>query len=124
MQDTVLKSLPTTALVALRSASLAQVAYDRHREILQVLFRDGAVYQYATVPIQTYYDLLRADSKGSYFTFTFVVAILMQHFALLRPTRLSLIRATPHINAPSSMGILRLALMGPCPAPQSVQSQK
>ena len=67
MQDTVLKPLPTTNLVALRSSSLAHVAYDRHREILQVGFRDGTVYQYATVPIQTYHDLLRADSKGSYF---------------------------------------------------------
>jgi hypothetical protein len=67
MQDTVLKSLPTPDLVALRSASLAQVAYDRHREILQVMFRDGAVYQYATVPVQAYRDLLRATSKGSYF---------------------------------------------------------
>jgi len=67
MQDTVLKPLPTTNLVALRSSSLAHVAYDRHREILHVEFRDGTAYQYATVPIQTYHELLRADSKGSYF---------------------------------------------------------
>jgi KTSC domain len=67
MQDSVLKPLPTTNRVALRSSSLAHVAYDRYREILQVEFRDGTVYQYVTVPIQTYYDLLRADSKGSYF---------------------------------------------------------
>ena len=67
MQDTVLKPLPTTNLVALRSSSLAHVVYDRDREILQVEFRDGAVYQYTTVPIQAYRDLLRADSKGSYF---------------------------------------------------------
>ena len=67
MQDTVVKPLPSTNLVALRSSSLAHVAYDRHREILQVEFRDRTVYQYATVPIQTYHDLLQADSKGSYF---------------------------------------------------------
>jgi KTSC domain len=67
MQDTFLKPLPTTNRVALRSSSLAHVAYDRYRKILQVEFRDGTVYQYVTVPIQTYYDLLRADSKGSYF---------------------------------------------------------
>ena len=67
MQDTILESLPITNRVALRSASLAQVAYDMNREILQVEFRDGAVYQYATVPIQTYRDLLQAASKGSYF---------------------------------------------------------
>ena len=53
--------------VTVRSSSLAQVAYDGRRAMLQVEFRDGAVYQYATVPIQTYRDLLRATSKGSYF---------------------------------------------------------
>jgi KTSC domain-containing protein len=67
MQDIVLNPLPTTNRVALRSSSLAHVAYDRYREILQVEFRDRTVYQYVTVPIQTYYDLLRADSQGSYF---------------------------------------------------------
>ncbi len=67
MQDTALKPLPTTNRVVLRSSSLAHVAYDRYREILHVEFRDGTVYQYATVPIQTYRDLLRATSKGSYF---------------------------------------------------------
>lgn len=67
MPATIRKPLPTANRVALRSSSLAHVTYDRHREILQVEFRDRTVYQYFTVPIQIYYDLLRADSKGSYF---------------------------------------------------------
>ena len=44
MPDTFLKPLPTTNRVALPSSSLAHVAYDRYREILQVEFRDGTVY--------------------------------------------------------------------------------
>jgi hypothetical protein len=53
--------------VTIRSSSLAQVAYDGLRAILQIEFRDGTVYQYVGVPLQTYHDLLRADSKGAYF---------------------------------------------------------
>ena len=53
--------------VAVRSSSLAQVAYDGRRAILQVEFRDGTAYQYVGVPLRTYDDLLRADSKGAYF---------------------------------------------------------
>jgi len=43
------------------------VAYDSHRAVLQVVFRDGTVYQYRGVPLQTYHGLLKADSKGAYF---------------------------------------------------------
>jgi hypothetical protein len=32
-----------------------------------VEFRDGTTYQYADVPVETYHDLLQADSKGAYF---------------------------------------------------------
>jgi len=51
----------------MQSSSLAQVAYDPRRSILQVEFRDGTTYQYANVPVETYQDLLQADSKGAYF---------------------------------------------------------
>jgi hypothetical protein len=53
--------------IAVHSSSLATVAYDDQRAILQVEFRDGAAYQYAAVPRRIYQDLLRADSKGAYF---------------------------------------------------------
>jgi len=53
--------------VTVRSSSLAQVAYDGRRAMLQVEFRDGTAYQYAGVPLWTYHELLRADSKGAYF---------------------------------------------------------
>jgi len=51
----------------MQSSSLAQVAYDPCQSIPQVEFRDGATYQYADVPVETYRDLLQADSKGAYF---------------------------------------------------------
>jgi hypothetical protein len=53
--------------VAVRSSSLAHVAYDSRRDILQVTFRDGTVYQYDSVPLGTYHALLQAESKGAYF---------------------------------------------------------
>jgi KTSC domain len=53
--------------VAIESSSLAKVAYHRQQTILQVDFRDGTIYHYLGVPIQTYRDLLQADSKGAYF---------------------------------------------------------
>lgn len=53
--------------VTVRSSSLAKVAYDGRRAMLQLVFRDGTAYQYAGVPLGTYHELLRADSKGAYF---------------------------------------------------------
>ena len=54
-------------VVALDSSSLASVAYDVERTILQIEFRDRSVYQYIDVPTKIHQDLLRADSKGAYF---------------------------------------------------------
>jgi hypothetical protein len=69
--------------VAIESSSLDKVAYHHPRAILQVKFRDGSLYHYFGVPIQTYRDLLRADSKGSYFNHH--IRNMFPH-ALLLPT--------------------------------------
>ncbi len=58
---------PPQDTVTVESSALAKVAYDNQRATLQVEFRDGAVYQYFGVPLHTYQELLRADSKGDYF---------------------------------------------------------
>jgi hypothetical protein len=58
---------PLTDSADVDSTTLAKLAYDTRRQILQVEFRDGSVYQYSGVPLQTYRDLLGADSKGAYF---------------------------------------------------------
>ena len=53
--------------VAVESSVRSQVAYDERREVLHVIFREGATYQYFSVPRQTYRELLRAESNGAYF---------------------------------------------------------
>lgn len=53
--------------VLLQSTTLASASYDQQQSLLQLEFRNGAIYQYFQVPANRYRDLLNADSKGSYF---------------------------------------------------------
>lgn len=53
--------------IALDSTTLASVLYSPDRCLLDMEFRDGAVYHYFDVPLPTYRELLQADSKGTYF---------------------------------------------------------
>jgi len=50
-----------------KSTTLAAVAYDDQRDLLQLHFRDGTIYHYFGVPAQTHQELLDAASKGGYF---------------------------------------------------------
>ena len=49
------------------STTLATVAYDEARELLQLEFRSRATYQYFGVPAALHQGLLDAPSKGGYF---------------------------------------------------------
>ena len=49
------------------SSTLATVAYDAGRKILQLEFCDRTVYQYFHVPAEVHEALLGAPSKGQYF---------------------------------------------------------
>lgn len=49
------------------STTLAKVAYDADRAVLQLEFCDQAVYEYFGVPAEVHEALLCAPSKGSYF---------------------------------------------------------
>ena len=49
------------------SSTLATIAYDRGRELLQLEFNSRALYQYFGVPATMHEALLCAPSKGSYF---------------------------------------------------------
>jgi hypothetical protein len=49
------------------STTLATIAYDADRELLQIEFRDRTTYRYYNVPDEIHKTLLRAPSKGSYF---------------------------------------------------------
>jgi hypothetical protein len=54
-------------VTAVESTTLATVAYDEARELLELEFRSRAIYQYFGVPAAVHQALLRADSKGRYF---------------------------------------------------------
>jgi KTSC domain len=49
------------------STMAAQVGYDREREILQIEFNSGAVYQYLAVEPEVWEDLQETDSIGSFY---------------------------------------------------------
>jgi hypothetical protein len=56
--------------VAVDSTTLATVAYDKARELLQLEFCNRAVYLYFGVPPAVHQALLEAPSKGRYFNKT------------------------------------------------------
>ena len=49
------------------SSDLRAVGYDAARQILEVEFHSGGIYQYFGVPGSTYSGLMQAGSKGRYF---------------------------------------------------------
>jgi hypothetical protein len=53
--------------LAVDSTTLAWVGYSPDHGVLELGFRTGKVYAYFEVPLQTYRELLLADSKGRYF---------------------------------------------------------
>src|ERR1017187_6333518 len=53
-------------VIAVESRTLAAVAYDDAREVLQLEFRSRAVYRYFGVPAPVCEGLLSASSKGEY----------------------------------------------------------
>jgi len=53
--------------IAVESSTLATIAYDSTRELLQLEFNSHAFYQYFGVPATVHAGLMCAPSKGSYF---------------------------------------------------------
>jgi hypothetical protein len=49
------------------SSSLVSVGYDADNEILEIEFRQGAIYRYFNVPAFEYERLMSAGSHGTYF---------------------------------------------------------
>ena len=54
-------------MLPVHSAMAAQVGYDREREILQIEFNSGSVYQYSAVDPEVWEDLQSTDSIGSFY---------------------------------------------------------
>lgn len=67
-----------TAEKTWKSSSIAKTLYDHDKERLTVEFVNGKTYEYSKVPEATWYDMLRAESVGTFFAqnikghFTFV----------------------------------------------------
>jgi len=53
--------------VLVESTTLGSAGHDAQWAVLELQFRNGAVYQYFPVPPRVFQDLLRARSKGGYF---------------------------------------------------------
>lgn len=51
----------------IESSSIESIGYFRGSETLEIEFKNGSIYQYFGVPIDEYWRLMQADSKGSYF---------------------------------------------------------
>jgi hypothetical protein len=49
------------------STSLQSVGYDEEKQVLEIDFHSGNVYQYFSVPHEVYQGLMAASSHGSYF---------------------------------------------------------
>ena len=53
--------------VLVESTTLASAGHDASSAVLELQFRNGAVYQYFSVPRGVFQSLLRAASKGGFF---------------------------------------------------------
>jgi hypothetical protein len=54
-------------VTAVESSTLWSVGYDQTLEILQLEFRNRAIYRYYDVPLAVHEGLIAAVSKGRYF---------------------------------------------------------
>lgn len=54
-------------LHTVESSMIHAIGYDPDRQMLEVIFNSGKIYQYFEVPEALYDDLMQSDSKGSYF---------------------------------------------------------
>jgi len=48
------------------SSNISAVGYDSQCDIMHVKFNNGSVYAYFNVPENIFYDLVHANSPGSY----------------------------------------------------------
>lgn len=53
--------------IQVESTSLAAIGYDTARAHLEIEFRSGVRYRYASVPADVFTRLVEADSKGRFF---------------------------------------------------------
>ena len=50
-----------------KSKDILSVGYDERIRTLEIEFRSGGIYEYTRVPKDVYEELMKANSKGTYF---------------------------------------------------------
>ena len=67
------KTLDSTAIVSrlkravVQSSALASVGYSKRLHVLEIEFRNGAIYRYLNVGPAIYHDLMTAPSKARFY---------------------------------------------------------
>jgi KTSC domain len=59
--------ISNVARLPVESSALASVGYSRYLQVLEVEFRNGAVYRYIDVPENIFHELIDAPSKTGYY---------------------------------------------------------
>jgi KTSC domain len=49
------------------SSAISSIGYSARLHALEIEFRNGAIYRYLDVPVQTYRELMASPSKASYY---------------------------------------------------------
>lgn len=49
------------------STTMRSVGYNQAKQVLEIEFQSGMIYQYLDIPSAIYKELLEAESKGRYF---------------------------------------------------------
>lgn len=52
---------------SVNSSNIDSIGYDETKEILEIEFLSGGIYQYLEVPMYIYEKLMNANSHGKYF---------------------------------------------------------
>jgi hypothetical protein len=58
---------PSPPMLPVQSTMASAAGYDPHQSVLQVEFKNGTVYQYEGVDINTWYEFQETDSPGQFF---------------------------------------------------------
>lgn len=49
------------------SSNIVSIGYDENTQILEIEFKQGAIYRYSGVPAHIFQNLMEASSHGTYF---------------------------------------------------------
>ena len=72
---------PSMNRFPIESASFVSVGYSAEQSLLEVEFRDGAVYRFFDVPASCFQQLLTSDSRGDTSTEVSVTASVISELA-------------------------------------------